>query len=261
MLFDKFIEKMDDLNDRQAFVNSIFDTMAKNGAVTVDEFMKEGPFAFENLLITVIGDNEEGLNPLKSVKDNIVTDVKNTRAAKLIEDNKDKMGVLRIAISFLIAICCYAVPDNFIETVFAIGVFVVVVFQVISTMIHLKKSNWDLNKEKIRVTISITFLVAYTILIVKDDALFILSSIMFGIFFLANCYQYVIKMKETKDKLCRYRYMIEAALTFLYGGFITIAPDVGLTWFTISLGSFYLMDAIFEIIHIYRLKKGTLKIL
>ncbi|MCR4902403.1 MAG: DUF2974 domain-containing protein [Butyrivibrio sp.] len=257
-IFDKFIEKMDDLHERQAFVNSIFDTMGQNGAVTIEDFMKEGPKAFENLIMTIIGDNPEGLNPLKSVKDNVVEDIKSIPAVKAIEDNKDRKSLLRIVLGIVGGILCFLIPENLIESVFAFIIFILLVAQVSRTIHFLRKCKWDLNKEKTRVTISITLIVSYAIIIVKDSALFILSSILFGIFFLANSYQYAIRFKAASDKLCRARYIFEAVLTFIFGGYLMVSPDVGLTWYTISCGTFFILDAIFEIIHMNRIKKGTI---
>ncbi len=256
MLFDKFIEKMDDLKDRQAFVNSIFDTMGTNGAVTIEDFMKEGPSALENLLITVIGENEEGLNPLKSVKDNVVNDIKNSKVAKALEEQDDKKSAIRIIFGLVVAGLCFLIRESFIETAFALVILFAVVYQVSLTIHYLRKSKWDFGKEKIRVNISITLIVAYTILIVKDDALFLFSSVLFGVIFWITSYQNIIKIKGTTDQYCLIRYSTEAFLTFVYGGYLMVGPEVGLKWYTLSCGVFFLLDALFEIIHVYRVKKG-----
>ena len=258
-LFDKFIEKMDNLQDRQAFVNSIFDTMGQNGAVTIEDFMKKGPAALENLLVTVVGENEEGLNPLKTVKNNVVEDIKQTSFAKIVEKGIEKKSAIRVVVGIIIAVCCYIVPENFIETIFAILLFIMMAYQIFLTIYHLRKNKWNLNKERIRVNISITMIVAYAIIIVKDEALFLLSSILFGIFFLIASYQNIIKYKDSKDSLCKKRYIIEAIMSFIYGGYLVVSPDVGLQWYTISCGTFFLLDAIFELIHIYRVHKGTVQ--
>ncbi len=255
-LFDKFIEKMDDLGDRQAFVNSIFDTMGQNGAITIEEFMKGGPKAFENLIITVVGDDENGLNPLKSVKDNVVSDIKNSPIGKAVEDKKDKKTLIRIVSSFIFAFFCYIIPESFIKTVFAVAIFLVVFYQLYLTVYHLKKSKWDITKEKIRINVSIVLIVAYAVLIVKDDALFLFASILFGVIFLASSYQCFVKRKNARDdKLRKNRYLFEGIMLFIFGGYLMVGPDVGLNWYTISCGSFVLMDAIFEIIHIRRMRK------
>ncbi|MCR5605809.1 MAG: DUF2974 domain-containing protein [Treponema sp.] len=251
-LFDKFIEKMENLDDRQAFVNSIFDTMGEGGAVTIDDFMKKGPRAFENLLITVIGDNEDGLNPLKSVKDNVFADLKSTPIAKVIDEQSDKKSIYRVLVGLVVGILCFVIPGALIETSFAIGMFLVIAYQISITIHRLMKCKWDLNKERVRVTISIALVAAYAVLIVKDDALFLFSSVLFGIFFLANAYQSMISFKATKDKLSRTRHVFEALLTFIFGGYLIVGPDVGITWYTMSCGAFFFLDAVFELIHIYR---------
>ncbi|AOZ97158.1 Mbeg1-like protein [Butyrivibrio hungatei] len=254
-LFDKFIEKMDDLKDRQAFVNSIFDTMGENGAVTVEEFTKEGPKAFENLIFTVLGDNAEGLNPLKSVKDNVVSDIKNSSIGKAMEEKKDKKKIFRIAFCVAFAILCFLIPDAFIKTAFAVTIFAIVAYQVYLTIHHLRKSNWDISKERIRVNVSIVLIVAYVVLIVKDDALFLFASILFGVIFLVSAYQCFINIKASwDDKLRVVRYSFQGILLTLYGGYLMVGPEVGLEWYTISCGIFVLLDAVFELIHLLRVR-------
>jgi len=259
LLFDKFIEKMDDLKNRQAFVNSIFDTMGENGAVTIEDFMKGGPSAFENLIITVIGDNDEGINPLKSVKDNVIDDIKKTPFAQAIKKQFDKKTIFKIVIELIISFLCFKIPQNLIPSVFAFAMFLLVLSQISMTIHHLYKSNWDLNKEKLRVNISIGLIVAYALLIVKDDALILFSSIVLGIFFLVNSYQYVLTAKAATDKYSKARYIFEAVLTFFYGGYLMVGPDIGLKTFTTSCCVYFLLDAVFEIIHIYRVKKNLYK--
>ena len=255
-LFDSFIEKMDQLQNRQAFVNSIFDTMASNGAVTIEDFTREGPKAFENLIVTVMSKDEYGFNPLQNVKENVMEDVKNSPLGQMIEDKRDKKSFYRILGCLLGATLCFVVPENLIKTTFAIGIFIVVAFEVYLTLKYLHAAKWDFAKEKLRVNVSIVLVVAYAILIVKDDALFLFASILFGIFFLVCAYQSIIRFKASKgDTPQRVRFMFEAILTFIFGGYLMVGPEVGVDWYTLSIGSFFVLDAVFEIIHLLRVRK------
>ncbi len=253
VIFDKFIEKMDKLSDRQTFVDSIFDTMIGSGAVTIDDFVKEGPLAFENLVFSVISGENDGSNPLKNVKDNIACDIKNSDIAKKIAPTKEHTKLYQILITALVGILCLTIPKSFIETTFAILMFIVVAIGVILTVYHLFKNSWDFNSEKLRINTSIVLIVAYSIIIIKDGALFLFSSILIGSFFWSRCYQFVEKYKEYKNvKPLRYRYMVEAILTFIFGGYLLVAPKVGIEAYTISCGSFFILDSFFEIVSFFR---------
>ncbi len=252
-LFDKFIEKMDSLPERQAFVNSIFDTMGEHGAVTIADFMKEGPGAFENLIITVLGETDDGYNPLKRVKDNITSDFKRSSMGRFLSSKNEKKTLLRIVTSFLIAILCFLIPENFIKVTFAIAYFLIVVYQLSITFHHLKKSKWDFYRERLRVNISIVLIVSYTILILKDDALFLFSSILFGIFFLMSAYQCVLKYNSSKgNKHDRWRYAFEAIYSVVFGSYLLFSPQVAMTWYTMVLGSFIFIDGAFEAVSFYK---------
>ncbi|MCR5545611.1 MAG: DUF308 domain-containing protein, partial [Lachnospiraceae bacterium] len=97
----------------------------------------------------------------------------------------------------------------------------------------------------------------YAILIVKDHALFLVSSIILGIFFIMSSYHCALRVHSIKDdKLAKARYIFETILSFVFGGYLIVSSDVSLTWYTMSVGSYMFIDAIFEAIHLYRKRKG-----
>ncbi|MCR5144969.1 MAG: DUF2974 domain-containing protein [Lachnospiraceae bacterium] len=252
-VFDRFVEKMDNLQDRQAFVDSIFDTMGENGAVTIEDFTKEGPAAMENLFMNVLGENAEGLNPLRSVKDNVVKDIKDFSLGRLIKDKEERKPIIRIGLCILAFVLCYLIPENFIEVAFAVVIFAVVAYQISFTLYRLYKSKWDFHKEKLRVNISIILIVSYTILMVKDHALILVASVLLGIFFLTSAYHCFLQFMDGKgNRGTRARYFFETILSASCGGYLMLAPEVDMSWYTMTLGSYALIDAIFEIIKLYR---------
>ncbi|MCR5145213.1 MAG: DUF2974 domain-containing protein [Lachnospiraceae bacterium] len=252
-VFDKFIEKMDALEDRQAFVNSIFDTMAENGAYTIAEFMKEGPNALENLLVTVLGENEEGLNPLNSVFENVKLDIKKTKGWRLWKEATEGKAIVRIVLSIIAAALCYLIPKSLIETLFAVLIAAGMFYQISQTIYHLWKSKWDFEKERLRISISLVLIVAYTTLMIKEHALFLVSTIILGFFFIYSAYRCLLRIRaHKKDKLKKVRYGLEMVLSALCGGYLILSSSVSIQWYTLSMGFLIITDAIFEIIALYR---------
>ena len=252
-VFDKFIEKMDHLEDRQVFVNSIFDTMAQNGASTIAEFMSEGPNAMENLIVTVLGENEEGINPLNSVLRNVKLDIKQTKGWKLWKDVTEKKDIVRISLSLVIAALCFLIPKNLIETVFAVLVAVGMFYQISQTIYHLWLSKWDFEKERLRIAISFVLVIAYVVLMIKDHALFLVSSIILGFFFIYSTYRCLLKIRLYKnDKFKRFRYGYEMVLSALCGGYLILSSSVSIQWYTLSMGFVIITDAVFEMIALWR---------
>lgn len=252
----KFIDKMDNLEDREAFVGAIFDTMGENGAVTIADFMGKGPNAIENLLVKVIGENKEGVNPLKRVKQNISNDIKNTSMGKAWSEESDKKAAIRIILSIVVSVLCYLIPKSFIEVTVAITIFLGMAYQLVQTCYHLFESKFDFAKEKVRINISIALVVIYTILIVKDHALFLVSTILLGVFFLMSSYNCALKIKECgQNRLAKARYIFETILSAMCGVYSIASSSVSLNWYTMSVGSYIFIDAIFEMIRLYRKRK------
>ena len=126
------------------------------------------------------------------------------------------------------------------------------------TLYHLYKSSWDFAGEKIRINTCIALVVAYLLMIVKDGALYLFSSILLGTFFWIRCNQFVIKYKESRgNRFLRCRYMLEIILTFIFGGYLLVAPKVGIEAYTISCGSFFLLEACFDIMRYLENKKDS----
>lgn len=97
-------------------------------------------------------------------------------------------------------------------------------YQLVQTCYHLFESKFDFANEKVRINISIALVVIYTILIVKDHALFLVSTILLGVFFLMSSYNCALKIKECgQNRLAKARYIF--------------------------------IDAIFEMIRLYRKRK------
>jgi len=254
-LLDKLIEKMD-FEAREAFVNSLFDAMSEDGAVTIMDFAKKGPAAFENVITSVVSDKGAGTYILNNVKQSIADELSKRKSFKDIPIGTKIASGIHIAVMAVLGVLCLVIPENFLVTFLAVISFVCTVFEVVVTVRHLYKSKWDLKKERLRVGISILMMVAFTLLIVKEGALFLVTSAAFGCAFLICAYQCAIMFKNNKDIFTRIRYALEGVVAIVLGLYILVVPNINQSAYTIACGIVFLVDAFLEVIHLLRSLKS-----
>lgn len=252
-LIDRFVEGMD-LGARENFIDSLFNSMADTGANTIREFAMKGPEAFEELLFNMAGSDALNLkNKAKSIKKED-DDSKGifVRAWGLINRKES----VRIGLTLLLSILSFAFPDFAMESVvFAVLVFTCI-YEVVLTIRHLKSSEWDFKKERPRVMLCIVLWVLTSAVLVKEGALFVVSSMILGVLLLSLAYQNIINFRIYNTKIFeRFRYSFEGIVTFLLGTYILIMPDIENSWYMLSCGTLLLIDSIFEILKLLRDRK------
>ena len=252
-LIDRFVEGMD-LSARENFVNSLFDSMAETGAATIREFAAQGPSVFENLLMNMAGNDALNLkNKVKAIK---------------AEDN-DKKGmfirfwglinrkqIVRLAITLLLCILCFAFPDFAMESVVFLILLALCIYESVLTIKYLRESGWNFKKERPRVSLCIVLCVLASAILVKEGALYVISSMLLGVAFMSLAYQNLINFRIYNHKIFeRFRYSFEGIVTLLLGAYILVVPDIENSWYMLSCGTLLLIDAIFETLKMFRDRK------
>lgn len=249
-LIARFVGGMD-LGARENFVDTFFDSMAEGGATTIKEFASQGPSAFENIIIKMAGN--DALN-IKNKAANIKKeDDKSRNVFARIWGLINRKRVVRISISLILSILCFLFPDFAMETVVFLLILFICIYEVVITIKHLRESNWNFTKERPRVSISIVLWVMASVILVKHDALFVISSMVIGIVLLTLAYQNLINFNIYSNKYFeRFRYSFEGIVTLILGGYILIVPEVGNSWYMYSCAFLLLIDTIFEVLKALR---------
>ncbi len=255
-LIDRFVEGMD-LGARENFIDSLFNSMQDTGATTIKEFALKGPDVFEELLINMA--DKDALN------------LKN-KARKIKKKDDESRGIfvrawglinrresLRVAITLILSALCFAFPDFAMESVVFVVLVFACIYEVVLTIRHLKDSEWDFKKERPRVMLCIVLCVLTSAVLVKEGALFVISSMLIGVLLLSLAYQNIINFRIYNSKFFeRFRYSFEGIVTLLLGGYILMTPDIENSWYMLSCGALLLIDSIFEILKILRDRKRRL---
>jgi uncharacterized membrane protein HdeD (DUF308 family) len=247
---EKFVNSMD-LDARENFIEVLFGSMADTGARTIKEFASQGPAAFEELLVKMAG------NDVLNIKG------KARKIKKRDDDSKglyvrlwgliNRKQLVRIAISLILSAACFAFPDFAMESLVFLVLVVTCIYEVVLTIRHLKSSHWNFRKERPRVMLCIVLWVMTSVVLVKQDALFVISSMILGVTLLSLAYQNIINFRIYNDKFFeRFRYSFEGIVTLLLGGYILVVPDIANSWYMLSCGNLLLIDAIFETLKMIR---------
>ncbi len=102
----------------------------------------------------------------------------------------------------------------------------------------------------------IVLIVLTSAVIVKKDALFVVSSMIVGCVLLALAYQNVINFRIYNNKFFeRFRYTFEGIVCLLLGVYILNVPEVANSWYMLSCGFLLMIDAIFETLKMIRDRK------
>jgi uncharacterized membrane protein HdeD (DUF308 family) len=165
----------------------------------------------------------------------------------------NRKKIVRIAISLILSVLCFIFPDFAMESVVLLLVLFVCIYEVVLTIGHLNDSDWNFTKERPRVSVCIVLWVMASVILVKHDALFVISSMIIGIVLLTLAYQNLINFKIYNNKFFeRFRYSFEGIVTLILGGYILIVPEIGNSWYMYSCGFLLLIDAIFEVLKAFR---------
>ncbi len=249
-LVDRFVEGMD-LDARENFVDSLFNTMSDSGATTIREFASYGPSAWENVLMQMAGKDALNLkNKAQKIKEK---DDVNKGLFTRLWGLFNRRESVRIIITLFLSGFCFAFPDFAMESFVYIMLVIICLYEIFLTVRHLRKSEWDFKKERPRVTLVTVLVVLTSAVLVKEGALFVISSMILGLIFMSLFYQNVINFRVYNNKVFeRFRYSFEGIVTFFLGGYILVVPDIENSWYMISCGSLLLIDAIFEILKMIR---------
>ena len=145
-------------------------------------------------------------------------------------------------VTMILGIAMCIIPEEFIF--YAVGAVLILVtaFFACATVRRLIKDNWNLNKNIVYAFLTI-FLTAVTlIMFIKEGALFVMASAIFGTALLAEAYNCVNRAKKDNWKFRRVFLIIMTGLWAGCGIFILFAPENTLTYYMMIVGRVAALD-------------------
>lgn len=236
-------------DERQRLVDSLFDSFEKGGAVTRDDLMSVGIDGVEELVAGMVESDSlktAAKIPEKMVFGDFFYRLSSGKLAKFINANELIEGLIFLAAGIL----TLAIHKSAVEIIAVIIAGGAVAFQLAYTVKRLFQSHWNFEKERARVYILLTMIALFILLLVKDQALYIIGSGLAGIWLLviANKCFFSVKGVKTRD-FAFYKKSVKAAVYLLCGVAVLATPLAAMRWIMLAVGIIMAIDGICTIVY------------
>ena len=219
-----------ELDDRKKFIDALFDSMSAGNTRTLQEFSDLGLIGWERVFRSVIKDDETIRNIVAALPDQmlfqgegkkITTRLFRWKLYKQYMSSELAKGLMTILIGLLM----FLIPERFIFYVVGAALLIVTAFFVCATFRRLIKDKWNLNKHFAYAVLSILLIAVTLITFIKQGALFVMASAIFGTAFLAQAYNCANRAKKDNWKVRRTFLIIMCVIWANCGMFILFAPE------------------------------------
>lgn len=250
-ILDQWIESVDN-EKRTAFVEDLFSAIENSGFSTTTQIMEKGPFAIEKILIELLSLDKETVKMLMKIPVTAALDrAPDEEKVKKISKKVKKREWLPYLGMMITSGILFVIPEYTMQVGISVALLALIVFEVVVTIRHLYKANWNLQQESARVYVCIVMIGIYAMLLVKEDALFLVGSMFIGIAFLAWAYRNAIvfrnlcaETEKNENVVKKIKLMIEIIMLVILSGFILVAPKDTLAWYMMFLGIVFFVDGV-----------------
>ena len=238
------------MEERRTIVDGLFKALCANGAVTLQDLAKNDQFDFENILRTLTDRHNTTIRrkltalPIIAFFDKTLHRIKDGKIIQTLRTSPLAKALAMILFGILFLI----IPEVFILISVGVVLFGMIIFNIFVSVRRLIRSGWNFKQNQPRIYTAIILLSLYAILIVKQDALFILSSAVFGIGFLCTAYNYIEHIQHSDHPPDKVWYIIRAVLFLLMGLSILAAPASTIQFYSIAAGIVFIIDGIYRLI-------------
>ncbi len=214
--------------EREAFVNTMFDALGKNGAKTLFELGKNPVSTFENVLIKTFHITKKNKTARRKIGLSLffgtsIKDLKNIRKLSEFFFSNIFFGIVMI----FFGIVFLAMPKSALPITAVSIVTVLLALELAIFIYEMVKTKWDIKRQKIRLFFLLFSFVLYGALWVKDGNITFFANWLYGIFFLL----FGILSSETLEKNKKKSIfdliwnLLEVVLYLVIGCYLLYAPE------------------------------------
>ena len=143
-----------------------------------------------------------------------------------------------------------AVPVRVMGVTVGIAIVDIALFQILITIRHLIDTKWDMKGERVRINLCIILAAFAYFMIVKDQALFNMSSLIFGIFFLIHASNHLYGMRrEVKWSVAKVMHAVMSVMFAFVGLFVTLSEAHTVSWYAGTAGMLLILDGTAGLVH------------
>ena len=242
---DKWLENVS-TDERRIFTDNIFDALEKDGSKTLFDVLEKGPASLENVVVSMLDADPAAKDTLRKLPEAAIQEEKKAaeKVTRLVKKEIAHQPYLLDAAMAVVGILLMVLPVKTFDYFMAVVLFGLFLAETTFTVRRLMRNRWNTKAERTRIILCIILLVFLLLILVKEQALFVLSSALFGTILLVYTYYTAAKLKQDRRFSSFYwLHLVEAVLFALCGLFILIAPQGTIRWYAVSVGSILILDA------------------
>ena len=235
--------------ERRHFVDDVFRAVESGGARTVED-LSSG--SVDSMLATFRSSAvKETLDatarlPFAALFGKYTDKVWNLRLIRWLRTSDTAADILLLVCGFLL----HMLPIHSMGVIVSLVLTSLVTFEVLVTLRHLLDSHWDLKSEHVRVNTCIMMIAIAYVLFVKEQALFNLSTTIFGILFLVLAYNNAIVLRSCQLWTVPWiRHLMMTAMFAFVGFFVMVSAEHEISWYASMAGNLLMFDGISGLAH------------
>ncbi len=242
--------------ERRAFMDDIFKMVEAGGARTVEELTGE---QIGSVLTGLKNTSQETRDAAAKIPMSVLfgeyTDmIWNMPLVKWARTSSVAADLMLICLGYLFQF----IPVRLMSTVVAVGIETIVFFEVAVTLRHLFANKWDVKSERVRINISIILVSVGYFIFTKEQTLYNLASVLFGVFFMIQAVNHASALKRhPKFTVAWIRHIVMGILYVLVGIFVMLSAEHSVTWYADMAGALLIADGMIGIVH--EIQKKTKK--
>ncbi|MBR1842427.1 MAG: DUF2974 domain-containing protein [Oscillospiraceae bacterium] len=231
--------------DRPVFINELFSTLTKSGAEKLEDLT---PLRFEQAIVSLGGASEVTKKALASLPGQALND------GTVIEVNPGKIGQWLTECHFahallmvLFGILLLCTTDSILELTATFIFVALAAIQLILTLRRFVLNGFRIEGLRERAALTTLMLALCLVLIIKEQAMFIMGSTIFGIVFIAFAFGCADKASHESDRLIKVLYILETIFSAIFGGAVLIISRSVVYPFVLALGILMIADGVIRI--------------
>ena len=235
--------------ERKVFVDEIFDALSADGARTVEDVVKKGVKGYENTLVKILGSSKETRKtvaalPAQAALGSTVHHIRKLGILKWLDECHVAKCVILIAVGLFFIIA----SNRALEITAMILFAMLALAELFFTGYRLYKSKWDFSTAKERLILLIILIAICIVVLLKENALFMFGSILYGVFAIVLAFRQTSKAITQKDDfVMRVIHALEAALLLIYGVSSLIASYESVYGMALSIGILLIADGVLRL--------------
>ncbi len=257
-VMDQWIGGVSNMEDRKTFIDELFDTIGAGGIRDFNEMSALGPDGLERILGAAAGISPITREVARALPVTAVIGKRDDASRLQSLWNRLRESVFARSVALIVTgLGAVALPQYMLPATMAVVLAVFVALELIYTVRRFREVHGDMKAMQVQTYICIAGVAVYLMILIKDNALMLLSNVIFGVIFLFLAYHIVDRMKQTGRRTWRWYWSFaEAVLLGGMGAAVLLVPESTIWAVTFVGGLLFLIDGLVHLADAIRLRQG-----